>query len=257
MTENTTQDAPQAPVTPVDPWEQAKQATVAILNQLITEANDAARVVKSAANQKAVIADVIETSDDEQVAAYRENVEKAEAALLKWEEQITEYVKANLLPKGEENNVEAATATYKEKAAAIKGFVGTMKTLNGGEEALKDLPQLSSLGRGSGSQTGVKRPRISELYIKPATAAATEYNEVFAEQKNPKTQEIRRVSNFSVLAQKLKGAPYNLNLTARDILEHAEGVAGPAESWADRDGNPFTFVISPENGEHVEVKVVP
>lgn len=254
-----TEQTAQAPVQPtmVDPWEQAKQATVAILTQLISEANEAARVVKASANQKAVIADVIETSDDETIASYREKLEQAQNAMLQWENQITEYVKANLLPKGEENDVESATATYKEKAAAIKGFVGTMKTLNGGEEALKSLPELSSLGRGGGSATGVKRPRISELFIKPATASADSYSEVYAEQKNPKTQEVRRVSNFSVLAQKLKGAPYNLNLTARDILEHAEGVAGPAETWSDRDGNPFSFVISPENGEHVEVKVVP
>jgi len=255
MTENTT-GVVNAQST--DPWAAAKQATVAILTQLTNEANEAARVVKASANQKAVIADLLETSDDPQVVTYREKMEQAEAAMEQWRNQIEAYAKEALMPKGDENDVEAATATYKEKNAAIKGFKATMVNLPGGEEALKELPELLSLGRGGSAASGVKRPRVTEIHIKPATASATEYKSVSATQKDPKNPgATKEVVNFSVLAQKLKSAPYNLELTARDILEHAEGVAGPAENWGDRDGDPFSFVISPENGEHVEVKVTP
>ncbi len=243
--------------TVLDPYAQARQATSAILTSLITEANEAARVVKSAANQKAVVADLIETADDPKVAEFRDFMDKASAAILKAEQEIELYVKENLMPKGDENDVEAATNTYKEKRAAIKGFTETMKVLDPNGEALKDLPELMSLGRGGNAgQTGVKRPRVNEIHIKPATASATEYAEVKATQKKDDGT-VKEVVSFSVLAQKLKGAPWNMTLTARDILEHAEGVAGPAENWGDRDGEPFSFVISPENGEHVEVKVTP
>lgn len=253
----TVQVAQPVPTT-VDPFQAAKDATVAVLTTLIGEANDQARVVKAAANQKAVISDFIETSDDETVAKYREQVEKAEAAMLEWEKQITAYVQANLLPKGDEQDAEKAREIYKEKKAAISGFTAAMKALPGGEEQLANLPELMSLGRGGNTgATGVKRPRVTEIYIKPAAAAATEYKAVEQRKKQDDGTEKVTVS-FSVLAQKLKGAPWNYaDVTARTILEHAEAVAGPVENWSDRDGEPFSFVISPENGEHVEVKVVP
>src|ERR1043165_2069659 len=114
MTE--TVNTTQAPTS--DPYTQARDATAAILQQLITDANSAAAVVKAAANQKALIADVIETSDDEKVAEFRDFMDKAQAAILKAEQGIEAYVKENLMPKGDENDVESARETYKEKAAA-------------------------------------------------------------------------------------------------------------------------------------------
>lgn len=244
-----------------DPFEVARQGAVGVLRQLIAEANESAKVVKAAQNQNAVIADVIESSDDDQVVKFRDFMEQLEAKRTEAENAITEYVKANLLPKGEENDLEGATANYKEKKAAIKSFVDALKVLPGGEDAVKDLPELQSLGRGGGNVggTGTKRPRVEEIYVRLHDSA--DWKRVYATQKDPKNEgATREVTNFTVAAQKLKGEPFGVEVSAKELRELAEAEAGDSSEWSNREGKPFEFAVTrgdDENRKHVLVKVVP
>jgi hypothetical protein len=240
----------------LDPFEQMKTAAATVLTSLIGEANQAQAVVKSAQNENGVIADLIETSDDDMVVAYRAKVEEAEAAMLDWEKKITEHIKANLLPKGEKVDVEGATATYKEKVAAIKQFRGTLLAIPGGEEIAKTLPELKSLGRGGvAGATGTKRPRVDTLEVR--LHDSDEWTSVSSTVKDPKAEGgTKTVVSFSVLAQKLKGEPYNVNLSATELREHAEGEAGDSSTWGERNGKPFTFAVSRDD-KHLMVRVTP
>lgn len=239
-----------------DPFTQMRNASVVVLTELISQANQAAAVVKAQQNRNAVIADVIESSDDETVQAYRAKVEEAEATMLKWENQITQYVTEHLLPKGDENDVEAAQETYKEKNAAIKSFKATLANLPGGNEELDKLPELNSLGRGSGGTgTGAKRPRVEQIQVK--LHDAENWTNVSATQKDAKNPgATKEVVSLTVLAQKLRGEPYGIETSAKELREHAEGEAGDSSTWGDLNGKPFTFALS-KGDKHVMVRVTP
>lgn len=253
MSETTTAAAPTD-----NAYAQGLNATQVMLAQLIAEANKDAQIVKSAQNQNALISDLIKESDDENVAKYRQVVEETEARLNKWHDEITAYVKANLMPKADgENDVEAATARYKEKVTAIKQFTEALKILPGNEEILKSLPELTKVGRAGGGshQTGAKRPRVDRLRV--SADGGENWTEVSQTIKDKKSGEEKDVVSFTVLSNYIRQT-FSEKVDAVTLREHAEGVAGDSSEWLGKA--PFEYVVSfgpDDKRTHLKVEVTP
>lgn len=243
--------------TTVNPLQAQVQATRTIIEGLVAKANAAATAVRSVQNEKSAVSDLIKESDDAIVVKYREEREKLEATLLKWEQEVTAHVKANLLPKDDSVNVEEKTAEYKEAKEAVKGMLGALKII-GGEDAVKDLPEMLTLGRGGSTnvgQTGIKRPRVDRIRFRDQSVE----NYTEAVHKTEKDGEEKTTVSFSVLSQMIK-SQFGEKVDANTLREHAEGVAGEYDKWADRNGDPFEFVVSvgdENNRKHIVVEVTP
>lgn len=254
MSETTQAQAPET-----NAYAQGLNATQVMLSQLIAEANKDAQVIKSAQNQGALISDLIKESDDENVAKYRQVVEETEARLNKWHDEITAYVKANLMPKTDgESDVEAATARYKEKTTAIKQFTEALKILPGNEEILKGLPELTKVGRtgGGANQVGAKRPRVDRIRVSTDGGENwTEVSQTVKDKKNPGDEKV--VVSFTVLSNYIKQT-FGAKVDAVNLREHAEAVAGDSSEWAGK--SPFEYVVSfgdEDKRTHLKVEVTP
>ena len=231
-----------------------------MIEGLIARANESATKIRSVQNANSAVSDLIKESDDATVVKFREERDKLLATLSSWENEVETYVKANLLPKDESVDVDTEKKSYDEAKAAAKALVGALKIL-GGDDSVKDLPEIMSVGRGGSSQagvTGIKRPRVDRIRIKDARKPDAQYTEVKHVKKNDDGSEKVTVS-FSVLANTLK-AQFGEKVDANTLREHAESVAGEYDTWSNRNGEPFEFAISfgdEDKRQHVMVEVTP
>jgi hypothetical protein len=243
--------------TTVNPMAAQISASRTMVEGLIARANEAATAVRSVQNQSSAVSDLLKESDDERLVKFRQQLEKLDATRAQWVSEA-EAIAKTLLPQDDTVNVDEKTAEYKEAKAAAKALVDALKIL-GGDDAVKDLPELLSLGRGgTAGVTGIKRPRVDRIRLRNAQDDATAYSEVKHVAKQDDGTEKVTVS-FSVLAQKIK-SEYGEKVDANTLREHAEGVAGEYDTWASRNGEPFEFAVSvgdDENRKHLMVEVTP
>lgn len=175
--------------------------TLALLSSQIEEANAIATRVRAASTDgDALIHDIRkdESIDDAEVKKFQEWYEKANASIEKRIAEVNEYIKANLLGKGEEIDVEAETARYNEAKAKVAATRGFVKTLDLSEEETASIPDLKTL-RGASASTGgtgdgPKRPRISRALVNGEEVTDTR------EAKDGTTVEF---TNFTVLGTHL------------------------------------------------------
>lgn len=228
--------------TAVNPYAQVMEANGALLRALTAQANEKVAKVKASENVNETISDLLKESDDEKVVKYREFVDTLENKLLAAEREMTEYVKANLLPQDNDAvDVEAETAAYKELRDQINGFRKLLSQLPGGPEFLESLPTLDSLGRGGGSGGGPtgRKPRVTRAFVANAKSA-DDKTEVFQEHKNEDGTVDRKVS-LTIVAQhlsKLSGT----KVDPSTIRDHADEVVGT--DWKSRNGEPFDFAMA-------------
>lgn len=245
--------------TPVNPLAEQINGSRTLIVSLIEKANASATAVRAAQNTKSALSDLLKESDDPVLVKYRELMEQAQAQMNKWTEDAEKHASANLLPKSDVD-VEAERKNYAEAKAAVNGLVNALKVI-GGEDAVKDLPDLLSVGRSgsaSAGQTGIKRPRVDRIRMKDAASDTAQYAEVKSVKKNDDGTEKVTVS-FTVLAQKIK-SEFGVKVDAKTIYDHAVQVAGPYDNWGERNGEPFEFVVSigdEHERHHVSVEVTP
>lgn len=142
------------------PLVQAYTSDAEAANAIATEVNGA-----SEGSQAKTLKEWRETSEHPDAVKYRENVEKAQAAILKWREAIDKTAAAELnfpAPISEEDKAKKKEE-YKEHASAAKKSLSLLKEV---AETLKmELPEVPALlnfgsGKPAGERTGSTGSRI-------------------------------------------------------------------------------------------------
>lgn len=235
-----------------NPMQQLIDVNRGVYSQTVEEANKVATQYKAQGNVEETVADLINTSDDEKLVAYRKFRDETNERLLAAQTQVEQYTRENLLPKSEDAlTPEQLKTNYTELRDQVKAISTVLKTF-GGEDALKDLPDLLSIGRSgnAGSQSGVRRPRVSRILLANAKDADNKA-EVFSNVKQ-KDGTVEKVVRMGILAQKL-------NVEPSDLIEAADAAAGTKE-WSTLNGKPFSFAYATgdaENGENWIIEVTP
>jgi hypothetical protein len=146
------------------------------LAEQIEQANATADRVINADNQNKLIHEVRETSDDEQIAKFRNWFDQANARIEAEIKKIDQYIVDQGMVSTATVDVPTETENYKALATNIKAMQSTVKTLLGyDDEKFKalELPELKSLpgvrksggSSSSGGGTGTRRPRLSAISV--------------------------------------------------------------------------------------------
>lgn len=233
-----------------------------VLVQLSHDASSIARRIKAQGNEAQLIADVLETSDDEKVQKFNAWVEQLENQRKQAEDQIAQYIRETLLPKNDDVlDVDKATVEYKTKRKNYQDLLGALRGVVEPADFAsleKRLPEMESLGRKSGggsTGTGIKRTRIDEILVKSVNAPDSEYKPVTKDVKDPKTQTVEKKTSFGILSE------YLSKLTGNDIdqallREHADAEAGTSD-WKSLNGKPFTFAFRASDEHNLMIRVTP
>ena len=203
---------------------------------LIASANAVADKVVNAGNAAALVAEVRNTSDDAQIVAFRVWLDKANNAILAKELEIDKYIVDAGMVSTEPVDVEAETANFKTLDAQIKGIVGALKSIPGGDAVVTDLPERKTLPgsrkSSTGAGTGVKRPRISHI-----TCDGVDVFKTTGEGADAKTQ-----ANLTVLAAHLT-AETKTKVEVSDLQTALFAAAG-TDDLSSLNGKPVEFVVN-------------
>lgn len=225
-----------------------------IVKQTLTEQTNqanaiAAKIAASKHGQGGLVHELAfedETVTDKTVLAFREWVNKLDAAREAKVEEVYAYIKANLMST-EAVDVEALTEQYKALKDQIKSGVNYVKVAdpNFTEETLADVPELVSLRGGTVSTSGTKgetkRPRIAQIWVNGEPING----------KGPKGQ---TVSNLTTLAQYM-AKDSGTKVEVKDLQMNAFAAAG-TDDFKTLNGNVFEFSVNAGDKSY-SVKVQP
>lgn len=224
---------------------------VAEITRSTTVANEiAAKISANTTDEGKLVHEhrVATDSTDEQVVAFQEWFEKANALIETKVAEINAYIKANLLQTSSEPvDLDALREQYKAAVVEAKTGAKFLATLS---DAPADYtpPAITSLRGGtvgSGNATGQKRPRVERIWI--------DGNVVESEATN-KAGETRTVSNFTLAAaalSKVSGA----KVEVKDLQAAAFSAAG-TDDLNSLNGEVFEFSHS-SGDKNYAVKVQP
>lgn len=258
-------EAVETPATPVpdmsaidaSPFGQAIRINAEMANVLCAQANAIASQLKAVGNVGKIVSEIRDNSDDEKVVRFREFKTQLLAKLDEAERTVDAHIKASLMPSTDGLDVEAAKAAYAPLAAQVKALhtvVGTFaaQTPAGGvpEGLLTGLLTLKGTqSKASNGESGIRRPRISEITVNGES--------VFEEKKN-EDGTVKHVSNLTVLKlwldKKYKGHGYTVPVI-QDLMFGAAGT----EDISTLEGKPFDFTLAlkGEGQPTVTVNVTP
>ncbi len=225
--------------TVVNPMQQVLDVNRTMFVATAEQANALAAQYKAQGNTDETVADLIETSDHENVVKFRQFRDDLSEKILAAQTAVEGWVRDNLLPKADDaKSPEELKAEWTVLRDQLKAVTAVLKQF-GGEDAVKDLPEVMSIGRSgkAGSQSGVRRPRVSRILLANAKDAENK-TEVYTEKKNDDGT-TDRVVRMSTLAQKLGVEPSKL-------IEAADTAAG-TKDWASLSGKPFEFAYATES----------
>lgn len=243
----TESEAPAAPVRPSNPMVALVQDQVTLQ---IQEANALVTKINGATTDKGKLVHDIrndESVTDEKVRAFQEWHEKASAAINAKVAEIDEYIKANLLPKSEDVDVDALKAQHKTLKDGVKAaltFVQTVPGFNAEEFKVPDLANLRG-GTSAGTGQGGKRPRLNKIWV----------NDTLIEKasKNAKNEDVM-VSNFTLAAAAI-GKLAKTKVETKDLQRAAFEAAG-TDDLSTVGGKVFEFYFEAGTGDdRVNVKV--
>lgn len=205
------------------------------------EANALFSKVQAHENVAATIAEVRKESDDEIVVKFREWLEKANNAIIAEEAKIDEYIKSNLIPKGEDFDVDAVKAAHKELVKKVRGLRDVLVMVGGGENATLSLPGVKSIsGRAvSGGGTGIRRHRLDNVTV--------DGKDVYAVKRDKEAGTEEHIASFGALHAflnkhpEVKGTGTSVELT--DLHNAAYKAAG-TDDFASLNGKPFKFSVT-------------
>ena len=204
MTEQSTVEATpeqteQKPVTPSDPMLAMLQQT--LVGQ-IEQANTLVATINANTTDKGKLVHDIRTDEnttDNKVREFQEWLAKAEEAIEKKRAEVDAHIVENLMPKGEDVDVEALKTQHKTLRDGIRAAQAFAKSLPNYKDEEFVLPDVSNLrgGSSSGSGDGGKRPRLNSIWIGTNEGDLTLISKPVEDKKKGVT---RDVSNFTLAA---------------------------------------------------------
>lgn len=230
-------------------------AGAAVLRELIDNANTRADKLVAAGNTELLVhqfRDEAETQD-ENVLRFREWYNRANEEILRRQAEIEKYIVERGYVNTEPIDVEAVTTEYKNLAQQARDMSKTLRSFPGAEEVLKDLPELKAApgtGRGGGNSAGIPRPRFAKIEYR--IAGTDEWLDVFTEKDGKTEGEKVRVTNLTILAQKIsKDAGKDVNVSAKDLQ-------GPLfETAGTQDLSSIVEFVFTAGDKNYEVRVTP
>jgi hypothetical protein len=216
----TEQIAPEATTEakPLDPMVKMVQDTV---TAQIEQANGLVQQINAATTDKGKLVHDIRTdpnSTDEEVKAFQAWFEQAQAAIEARVAKVDEHIKANLMPKSEDVDVEALKAQHKSLKESVKAALTFVSGLPAYDADSFKVPDLANLrgGTSAGTGTGGKRPRLNRIWVDGTL--------IEKKSTNAKGEEVM-VSNFTLAAAhiaKVVGA----KVEVKDLQAAAFSAAG-------------------------------
>lgn len=177
-------------------------------NKIATEVNGA-----SEGSQAKTLKEWRETSDHADAVKYRENVEKAQAAILKWREAIDKTAAAELNfpePISEEEKAKKKEE-YKTHAAAAKKALNLLREV--AETIKADLPEVPALlnfgsAKPAGERTG-------------STGTRTRWSKVEFSLDGGETETVKRLSDVVSSIKKVTGVVVSAGDLSKAVFEAA------------------------------------
>jgi hypothetical protein len=205
----------------------AATASVEEANKIATEVNGAKE-----GSQAKSLKEWRENSESDAAKKYRANVEKAQAAILKWREEVDKIAAAELkfaAPLTDEE-ISAKKETYKEHASAAKKALGLLKDV--AETLHVDAPEVPALlnfgsGKPAGERTG-------------STGTRTRWSKVEITPEGGETSEHKRLSDFAAIVKKDTGVQISAQDVSKAIFDEA-GTTDPDQitdasiEWSETD----------------------
>lgn len=260
MTETATTEAP-APAAP----DQFVTVVTGTLASVVNEANELA--TKYAANSKdsnSLVHEIREDNEteDKTITAFRAWKEQALAAVLKKETEVDEYIKANLMPKGDEAfDADKAKVSHGELKSRYNATIKMLKTLPGYDDSwTKDVPEFKNLRGGTvsaGAGSGGRRPRLADI------ALSTDNGATYAEVSDTKTKDAKgnvlaepvKVTNLTYLAKVMGDKDHASTKVSVQDLQAALFAEAKTEDLSTVPGKVFTFSFSPDEKHTYFVRV--
>ena len=184
--------------------------------------------INAAGNIGELLSEAIKSSDDPKVKENLQKMEKANQALINWQNEIEAIVKPTLsVPSDEE--IKAAEEEYKSLVSNVKtldtvftGEVGSLYPELSIYDYVGELPKgkRSSTGAKAGQGEGSSRPRVSEVAV--STDNGTTYSKVEKDGK----------STFSTLVAWIKKETGE-SISASDLHEAWFEQNGNVKAWTD------------------------
>jgi hypothetical protein len=203
---------------PLDPMVKMVQDTV---TTQIEQANALVQKINANTTDKGKLVHDIRTdenSTDEEVKAFQAWFEQAQAAIEARVAKIDEHIKANLLPKSEDFDVEAAKAQHKSLKESVKAALTFVSGLPAYDAESFKVPDLANLrgGTSAGTGTGGKRPRLNQIWVDGVLISKPT--------KNAKGEDVT-VSNFTLAAAHIAKA-VGTKVEVKDLQAAAFSAAG-------------------------------
>jgi hypothetical protein len=184
-----------------------------------------------------------ENNDHAAAKKYRENVEKAQAAILKWREEVDKIAAAELkfaAPLSEEE-ISKKKEEYKEHASSAKKALGLLKDV--AETLHVEAPEVPALlnfgsGKPAGERTG-------------STGTRTRWSKVEFALNGGEVTEAKRLSDFVADVKKVSGVSISAQDVSKAIFEEA-GTTDPDKitdcnilwSETDKEGKEFSWSLT-------------
>lgn len=250
-----TTPASTTPATPTTTGNSLADMVVSTIQTLTDKANSiVTKIMSSTADTKTLVHDIRNdpTVTDAEVKEFQEWLEKATAAILARQAKVDAHIVADLLPAKEEIDVDALTTEYKGLRTDIKAATRLLSRVDGFDADAYTPPDLKSLRGGTvsgGSGTGVKRPRVADIYVNGKSVAKEVPN---------KDGSTRTVANFTFAAQAISKLSKS-KVEVKD-LQAAAFEAAKTDDFSTLNGQEFTFYFESGEGEsriNAEVVVFP
>lgn len=203
----------------------SKSATLA--NQIATEVQGAKE-----GSQAKSLKEWRETSENEKAVQYRKNVEKAQAAIAKWREEVDKIAAAELKFAAplSDAEIDEKKKVYKEHAADAKKAKHLLTEV---AETLKvDLPEIPALlnfgsGKPAGERTG-------------STGTRTRWSKVEVTPEGGELVEVKRLSDFAAMVKKDTGVSISAQDVSKAIFDEAgttdpDKIADVTIEWSETD----------------------
>ena len=181
-------------------------ALVSVVEESTTEANAIAeRVGEANVNVAKSVKEARETSEDEQIVAYREWEEKAQAAIEAKRTAINQYILDSEIVKGSTLTEDETNALHEEWKGLAAKAKGAAKMITQNAEMLNlTVPELPALltfkgkakASGSGNATGTRRLRFDRVEVNGETVKSL----------SNVSQKIKSATGVSVTATELQAA---------------------------------------------------
>jgi hypothetical protein len=252
------ENAPAPEAKPVDPMVQMVMTTV---TEQVNKANALVKTINENTTDKGKLVHDIRTDEnvtDDKVREFQKWFAQAEAAIAKRVSEIDEHIKANLLPKSEDVDVEALKVQHKALKDSVKAALTFVQSIPAYDPETFKVPDLANLrgGTSAGTGQGGKRPRLNRIWV---NLDGSEGNGtlISKDTKNAKGEDVT-VSNFTLAAAHI-GKATKSKVEVKD-LQAAAFAAAKTDDLSTLGGSVFDYYFeagTDANRKNVKVTVEP